>query len=585
MGEVGSPHNNIEMAFRRVASIALAVAMAAMFACTAPRQVVSTPQLPTLPNDSLRALFFYTEGLKASLVLSDTASARAMLRQALSIDPDHAPSLYEMAQSYINEPAIALPYIKRAVEQDSTNNDYLSLLGRTLVLSNNFKEATPIYKKLTHSQPRNPLNYRMLAALYDQEGLQFSAIAVLDTAETKLGRIEELSNYKRELLMRVNLLDKAIEETQTLIAEYPHDYVNYLILAEFYATQDKNDSLTLATYNQALAADSMAIGTLRSLAGWYRREGNEKDYLTTVRRLIDHPEVDVELKKDLFEDITASIDFYRRNFVRINTIASALLLQYPDNYSVMELYTTHLLRMGEMEQALQMFKNHIGNHPKHLEAYYNIIDMENYLERPDSVIKYSAKALNHFPKDIDLHLRLAYQYTNMGNLDKAIDTYKEAYHIAPTDSLRSMVMANIANTYHDQNNTKKAYSFYRKALRIFPDNEMALNNYAYYLSEENRDLQKALEMSTRACELAPSTPTYLDTKAWILHQLGRDEEAKPIMLQAVSLDNTDSTVLMLHYGDILYSLGEEFMAGIYWRRALNNGHNPQEVAERLKMIQ
>ncbi len=573
------------MVFKRVVSIVLAVGMVAMFACTAPRQVASTPQLPTLPNDSLRALFYYTEGLKASLLMNDTATARQMLRNALAIDPQHSPSLYEMAQSYIDQPAEALPYIKKAVEQDSTNTDFLSLLGRMLILTNNYEEATPIYEKLTHLDSRNPLNYRMLAALWDQNGWPFWAITVLDSAETKLGRIEELSYYKRELLMRVNLTTPALEETQKLIEEYPHDYVNYLILAEIYAAQDKNDSLTLATYNRALAVDSMAVGTLRSLAGWHRREGNERDYLTILRRLIEHPEVELELKKGLFEDVTKSVEFYRRNFMRINTIASSLLLQYPDNYSIMELYTTHLLRMGEMEQALEIFKNHIENSPSRVDAYYNIIDMENYLERPDSVFKYTAEALTHHPKDIDLYLRLAYQHSIMNQPEEAIKAYNRAYDLAPSDSLRSVVLSSIGNSYYDQKENKKAYKYFRKALKIFPDNAVALNNYAYYLCEENRELPKALEMSTRACELTPGNATYLDTKAWILHLMGRSEEAKPVMLQAVSLDNTNSTVLMLHYGDILYSLGEEFMAGVYWRRALNNGHNPEEVAERLKKIE
>ena len=91
-------------------------------------------------------------------------------------------------------------------------------------------------------------------------------------------------------------------------------------------------------------------------------------------------------------------------------------------------------------------------------------------------------------------------------------------------------------------------------------------------------------MSVRACELEPSNATYLDTKGWILYRLGRYEEAKPIMLQAVSLDKTSSTVLLMHYGDVLYALGEEFMAGVYWRRALSGGHDPAEVNEKLKLL-
>ena len=41
----------------------------------------------------------------------------------------------------------------------------------------------------------------------------------------------------------------------------------------------------------------------------------------------------------------------------------------------------------------------------------------------------------------------------------------------------------------------------------------------------------------------------------------------------------------MHYGDVLYALGEEFMAGVYWRRALSGGHDPAEVNEKLKLLE
>ena len=52
----------------------LVVMMALMAACTATREATHYPtstQLPALPNDSLRTIFHYTEGLKASLLMRE----------------------------------------------------------------------------------------------------------------------------------------------------------------------------------------------------------------------------------------------------------------------------------------------------------------------------------------------------------------------------------------------------------------------------------------------------------------------------------------------------------------------------------
>ena len=44
-------------------------------------------------------------------------------------------------------------------------------------------------------------------------------------------------------------------------------------------------------------------------------------------------------------------------------------------------------------------------------------------------------------------------------------------------------------------------------------------------------------MSSRAVALTDNNPTYLDTHAWVLFRLGRTEEARKIMQQAVALDS------------------------------------------------
>ena len=61
---------------------------------------------------------------------------------------------------------------------------------------------------------------------------------------------------------------------------------------------------------------------------------------------------------------------------------------------------------------------------------------------------------------------------------------------------------------------RKCYDAYDRSLALRYDNALVLNNYAYFLSLEGRDLERALAMAGRAIVLEENNPTYLDTYSW-----------------------------------------------------------------------
>ena len=105
-----------------------------------------------------------------------------------------------------------------------------------------------------------------------------------------------------------------------------------------------------------------------------------------------------------------------------------------------------------------------------------------------------------------------------------------------------------------------------------------MNNYDYFMTLENRSLDRALDMAERVMKIEGSNPTFIDTYAWVLYKIGRLDEAKRAMQQALSLYTRRSADLAAHYGDILWYLGETFMAETYWQRAVERGFD----AERMK---
>jgi Tfp pilus assembly protein PilF len=164
--------------------------------------------------------------------------------------------------------------------------------------------------------------------------------------------------------------------------------------------------------------------------------------------------------------------------------------------------------------------------------------------------------------------------------EKALGFVEEALKFAKDDSARSQLWGMIGDIEQSRKRTKQSFRAYEKALHLDKDNATVLNNYAYHLSLENRDLERALAMATRANELSANNATFLDTKAWVLYMLDRYAEAKKVMQLALSLNRSKSPEYMLHYGDILHALGEEFMAKTYWRKALELGADKEEIEKR-----
>ena len=125
----------------------------------------------------------------------------------------------------------------------------------------------------------------------------------------------------------------------------------------------------------------------------------------------------------------------------------------------------------------------------------------------------------------------------------------------------------MGDLYHLKKMNTEAYAAYDSALVYKPDNIGALNNYAYYLSVERKDLDKAEEMSYRTVKAEPTNNTYLDTYAWILFEKGKYVEARIYIDQAMQNGGDASSVVVEHCGDIYFHNGEPEKALEYWKQA------------------
>lgn len=561
---------------RLFTTILAAATLAGGFAKNPPPTVVAEPELP----DSLRATYLYTDGVKRLVIDRDSVGAQQFARHALAADSTYAPAQYLLARLGAEgnaEEAVRLA--RKAYESDKDNRNYLEMLGESLVRARRYNDAIEYYSLLTRNGS-DPDHFRILSILYESNDQPLAAIATLDSAEVKIGRQPMLVRFRQRLYLSTLQYEKAEAEARRMIAETPYIPDSYLALAEVGSATGR-DSLALASFSEAIRRDSTYVNSWLALGDYYYDKRNYQNYLTVIGKVFDSDEIPLGMKISQFNSLTGNINFYRKYFPQINALAGKLMIRYPADKEVTELYAKHLTASGQIEAALALYKQNLDEETASVEDFGRIIEIEGYLEHMDSVGVYLAKALRRYPHDAEMRAQQGHVHSIAKRYAEAVESYKEALKYAQNDTLRGRLWGYIGDTEHQRGDAKRCYAAFERALKYYPDNASVLNNYAYFLSVEGRNLDRALAMATRATAISQNDATFLDTLAWVFYRLGRYDEAKKHMQQALSFDRNSSPEMALHYGDILDALGDTFMAKTYWRKALERGYDAAEIERRL----
>ncbi len=528
--------------------------------------------------DSLRLTYLYIDGIEALDIAGDTLLAERLWRQAVAEDSTYAPALYRLAQltAARGDTKGAAALAARVYRADSADRWYAQLYARALLSEGSYAEALPLYRRLTAIDPHDPDNYRILALLYARMQLPFSAIATLDTAQMRFGRHRELSDMKQQLLFTTGQFEKAVTEGRRMVESFPYDVESYISLSEAYSATGR-DSLAHAALNDALKIDSTDLNVWQALGHFYEQRRRYRDYLAVERRLFADDRIPLSKKIERFDRLTSNVDFYREHYFRINDLASTLAVRYPQSRDVVALYGRHLTATGNIDHALEYYKRHLDDENPDLDLYMAVIQIESYLQHTDSMSHYLDRACGSSP-----------------TMRRCLPTWtSERHRGAIRRGCRQLPRG--TSLRRQRYAARRAVGLYRRRIPhegrhaphvaclrpfavVLSDNASVMNNYAYFLTLENRSLDRALDMAERVMKIEGSNPTFIDTYAWVLYKIGRLDEAKRAMQQALSLDTRRSADLAAHYGDILWDLGETFMAETYWQRAVERGFD----AERMK---
>ena len=97
-------------------------------------------------------------------------------------------------------------------------------------------------------------------------------------------------------------------------------------------------------------------------------------------------------------------------------------------------------------------------------------------------------------------------YFWMGQNDEALDVLTKGLSNVETASDKAVLFNLRGDFYHTLGQKAQMYADYDSTLYYEPDNINVLNNYAYFMSLDDRDLKKALSMSAKTWVPASNLP-------------------------------------------------------------------------------
>lgn len=501
----------------------------------------------------------------------DLDGAETLLKSILAEAPENDAAWYWSALVSLgrNNAADAETFLKKASELDPDNFWYRYRLARLYRATSRAELTVNMYEKLLEDFPKKSELYFDLVDLYAAQGETAKALETLKEIETVFGMTESIAVFRFNLLQKEGKLKEAIASLEEYNGEYSSPYV--LTTLADYQMSMYNDSTALAYYNEALDIAPDYVPAILGKAETLRMTRKYEDYFVELDKFISVEDNPAAGKSDYLMAIVQRTDPKFLNSFRnsMDQIIEKVHAMHPGDSSVLRLAGIYYWSTDRKDKSKDYFRLNAENNPESLTASADFVEFLMYAEQWEDLSREGRKAFDRFPQETAFLEMASVGDFNMEDYDSVLQLCDKVLETAPQDSSKTLrAWSTIGDIWHRKGDAKKAYKAYDKALKINPNYIYVLNNYAYYLSMEGKNLKKAYEMSKKTIEAEPDNSTYLDTFGWILYLQGKALEAKPFFKHAMLYGGKDSAVILDHYAEVLYELKEYDLAFVYWDLAL-----------------
>lgn len=572
-------------------SIWLLVAVWTLVSCgtvksTREKPAVALAQSSLTPEQQRKYDYFFLEAMRLK-EKKDYASAFGLLQHCLDIHPNAASALYEVSQYYmfLRQVPQGQEALEKAVANAPDNYWYSQGLASLYQQQNELDKAITLLEQMVVRFPAKQDPLFNLLDLYGRQEKYDEVISTLNRLEKRMGKNEQLSMEKFRIYLQMKDDKKAFQEIESLVQEYPMDMRYQVILGDVYLQNGKKQE-AYDVYQKVLAAEPDNPMAIFSMASYYKQTGQEELYQQQLDTLLLNKKVTPDTKVGVMRQMIVENEQADKDSTQIIALFDRIMKQEQDDPQIPMLYAQYLLSKNMEAESVPVLEQVVDLDPTNNAARMMLIGAAVKKEDYKQIIKVCEPGIEATPDALEFYYYLAIAYNQAEKPDSVISICTRALEHKTADGKKEIVSefySILGDMYHTQKQMKEAYAAYDSALVYNPSNIGALNNYAYYLSVERRDLDKAEEMSYKTVKAEPNNATYLDTYAWILFEKGNYAEARIYIDNAMKSEGGDkSDVIVEHCGDIYYMTGDVDGALTYWKKALEMGSESKTLKQKIE---
>lgn len=528
--------------------------------------------------------FAFAEGLRLKM-LGNPLEAGKQFSKCLKLQAEQSAPYYELGSLTLvmNDIPLAEEYSRVALNLDPENEWYRFLLIQIVLKDNRYIEAADLYEAL---QEQFPEKSEYLIAEID---LRIKA-GEYKIAKKKLKELEKIVGYgahiamrKRDIFLFEGKEDKAIRELRELV-EFKPDEIEYRgILAELLVEHGKDEE-AMKEYEKIKTANSGNPIVYFSLGQYYMDKGERHKAIEEFKTGFRSKQVSAEIKSAVFMELLKS-DTEKKGLSKdLESLLGVLYEADHGHPGVDGMYGDYLYDKQDIEEAEIVYLRVVESNPGNFIAWQNLLFIQNSQLDFTMMYELASKAVKAFPNQSLFYLFKGIGASGLEKYSAAVEALKKGARLNPNNpDLTKQFYITLGDAYYRLENYKEAFLNFDLLLLLDSDNVVVLNNYSYYLSVLNRDLDKAWKMITRCIEMEPENSTYLDTEAWVLFRLQKYDVALKAVKKAV--DNEKDTVsgeVWEHYGDILYMSVNPERSMEMWKKAKEAGGASEKIDEKIR---
>lgn len=501
---------------------------------------------------------------------------------------DHPGVNFALADAYLatGDLTNASYYGKIAAQQAPENKWYHLKLAQIYRSAGRNDATIQAYKMALEYHPDDTDILFQLASAYVSYGELLEANAIYDRIMKRRGADFSIHLRKFRNFNALQMRDSALAELQEMRELDPGNLTTLRTISQFYMELNETD-MALEILNEARERNSRDPQTLLLLAEIYvdqkKWDRLGEIFVSMLQDPLIYPSQKLELVRFIYSQ-------YRNNpseqvlAEQTGNVLTTFSESEPDYGPAQLLAAEYMLQNGEMESALNKLEQANRVMPDQPDAWRQRVQVLFQMERYDDVISIADSASNYAPDDAFIQFFTGASYMLTDRPEEALSWLESASFSPANRNFRSVIQGTLADVQSDLDRWDDAKRSYERALQLDPENHNAMNNYAYYLSTRDEELEYALELAERAISYQPENAAYLDTIGWVYYKLGEFEEAREFIQRSVDTGEAGPEVYE-HLGDVFHALGNSKQAIEWWNKALENDSNREYLKERIESAQ